>query len=162
MKDTVAKLLSQQFNHEIYSGYIYLGFSHFYSRLGLSGFQHWFCLQAKEELAHAEEFLRYLEDCGEEVRFGEIPKMEYEPTKLTDPLHASLGHEKYITSLINTIYYEAEAEHDYRTMQFLDKFIKEQREEEKNAASLLSKATMLGEDTAGIYMLDKELMQREK
>ncbi len=160
MKEVVSNLLSQQFNHELYSAYIYLEFSHFYSRLGLSGFSHWFNLQAKEELSHAEEFLHYLEDCGEAVSFGEIPRVEYEPNKLTDPLHASLGHEKYITSLINTIYFEAESEHDYRTMQFLDSFIAEQKEEEKNAAALLSKVTLLGENTAGIYMLDKELGQR--
>ena len=162
MKEAVSNLLSQQFNHELYSAYIYLGFSHFYSRLGLSGFAHWFNMQAKEELCHAEQFLHYLEDSGEAVRFGEIPKVEYEPTKLTDPLHAALGHEKYITSLINTIYFEAEAEHDYRTMQFLDSFIAEQREEEKSAAAVLSKVTMLGENTAGIYMLDGELAKREK
>ncbi len=162
MKEVVANLLSQQFNHEIYSAYIYLGFSHFYSRLGLPGFQHWFYIQAKEELSHAEEFLHYLEDSAEAVRFGEIPKMEYEPSKLIDPLHAALGHEKYITSLINTIYYEAESDHDYRTMQFLDKFIAEQREEEKNAASLLSRVTMLGEDSSGLYSLDRLLAKRKK
>lgn len=161
MKEAVSNLLSQQFNHEIYSGYIYLGFSHFYSRLGLSGFQHRFYMQAKEEFFHAMEFLRYLEDNGEAVTFNEIPKMKFEPSKLTDPLHAALEHEKYITALINTIYYEAEAEHDYRTMQFLDKFIAEQAEEEKSAASLLSKVTMLGENTAGLYMLDRELAKGE-
>ena len=161
MKQEVANLLSQQFNHEIYSAYIYLGFSHFYARLGLSGFQHWFYMQATEELSHAEEFLHYLEDSGECVKFDEIKKIEYEPNKLVDPLHAALGHEKYITSLINTIYYEAEAEHDYRTMQFLDRFIAEQREEEKSAAALLSEATMLSEDTAGLYMLDRRLAERK-
>ena len=160
MKEVVANLLCQQFNHELYSAYIYLGFAHFYSRLGLSGFQHWFTLQAKEELSHAEEFLHYLESSGETVSFNELPKMKLEPTKFTDPLHAALEHEKYITSLINTIYYEAEGAHDYRTMRFLDKFIDEQAEEEVIAAGILSRATMLGEDTSGLYMLDAELKKR--
>lgn len=162
MKEVVANLLSQQFNHELYSSYIYLGLAHFYSRLGLPGFQHWFTLQSKEELSHAEEFLHYLENSGEAVSFNEIPKMKLEPTKFTDPLHAALEHEKYITSLINTIYFEAEAAKDYRTMCFLQKFIEEQAEEEKSAAHILSRATMIGSDTAGLYMLDSELSKRVK
>ena len=162
MKEVVANLLSQQFNHELYSAYIYLGLAHFYSRLGLPGFQHWFTLQAKEELSHAEDFLHYLEDSGEAVSFNEIPKMKLEPTNFTDPLHAALEHEKYITALINTLYFEAEGAKDYRTMRFLDKFIKEQAEEEKSAAGILARATMIGNDAAGLYMLDAELAKRAK
>ena len=157
MNERTKELLSQQFNHELYSAYIYLGFAHFYSRLGLGGFQSWFARKANEELLHAQDFLHYLEDSGESASFAEIPKMKLEPTHFTDPLHAALEHEKFITSLINTIYFIAEEEHDYRTMRFLDGFINEQREEEKTAAKLLSRATMLGEDSAGLYMLDSEL-----
>ena len=160
MNETVRNLLSRQFHEELYSAYIYLGLAHFYSRLGLPGFQRWFTLQAKEELSHAEDFLHYLEDSAEAVDFAEIPKMKLEPTKFTDPLHAALEHEKYITSLINTIYKEADRADDYRTMAFLDKYIREQAEEEKSAAAILARATMLGEDTAGLYMLDSELGKR--
>lgn len=161
MKERLATLLSRQFNHELYSAYIYLGFSHFYARLGLSGFAHWFNMQAREEISHAEKFMHYLEDCGEAVSFSEIPKMEHEPSKITDPLHAALGHEKYITSMINTLYSEAQKDEDYRTMQFLGYFIAEQAEEEKSAAALLSQVTMLEENAAGLYTLDRELAKRE-
>ena len=159
MNENVLNLLDRQFNHELYSAYIYLGFAHFYSRLGLMGFRHRFTEQAKEELMHASAFLNYLEDEGEAVSFGEIPKMKFEPSKLTDPLHAALEHEKFITDTINNLYRAADEAKDYRTMRFLDKFIEEQAEEEKSAAALLSKVTMIGEDAAGLYMLDKELMQ---
>ena len=39
-------------------------------------------------------------------------------------------------------------------------FILEQCEEEREAAALLSKATMIGNDSAGIYMLNSELKAR--
>lgn len=47
-----------------------------------------------------------------------------------DVLKAGLEHEKYVTSLIHNIYAEAYEAKDFRTMQFLDWFVKEQGEEE--------------------------------
>ena len=42
-------------------------------------------------------------------------------------------------SLINAIYAAAQAANDFRTVQFLDWFVKEQGEEEKNSADLITK-----------------------
>ena len=49
---------------------------------------------------------------------------------------------------------------DYKTMQFLDWFVKEQGEEEKNADDLIKKMKLFGSDTKGLYMLDQELAAR--
>ncbi len=51
-------------------------------------------------------------------------------------LKAAYAHEKFITASINAIYAEASKVNDYRTTQFLDWFISEQAEEEKNADDL--------------------------
>ena len=50
----------------------------------------------------------------------------------------ALEREKYITSLINDIYAAAYEVHDYRTMQLLGRFVKEQGEEEKNASDMIT------------------------
>ena len=47
-----------------------------------------------------------------------------------DILQAGLKHERYVTGLINNIYGTAYESKDFRTMQFLDWFVKEQGEEE--------------------------------
>ena len=49
---------------------------------------------------------------------------------------------------------------DFRTMQMLDWFIKEQGEEEKNAADLITKMDLFGGDSKGLYMLNSELKAR--
>ena len=49
---------------------------------------------------------------------------------------------------------------DFRTMQMLDWFIKEQGEEEKNAADLITKMELFGGDSKGLYMLNSELKAR--
>lgn len=77
-----------------------------------------------------------------------------------DVLKAGLEHEKYVTSLINDIYGEAYEARDFRTMQFLDWFVKEQGEEETNANDLISKMELFGSDSKSLYMLNQELATR--
>ena len=77
-----------------------------------------------------------------------------------DPLVAAAEHERYVTSLINVIYAEAYAAKDFRTMQFLDWFVKEQGEEEKNADTMVKKYELFGTDPKGLYLLNQELGAR--
>ena len=76
------------------------------------------------------------------------------------PLKAGLEHEKYVTSLINNIYAAAFDVKDFRTMQLLDWFVKEQGEEEKNASDMISKYELFGSDAKGLYALNSELAAR--
>ena len=77
-----------------------------------------------------------------------------------DPLKEGYKHEQYVTSLINNIYSAAYEERDFRTMQFLDWFVKEQGEEETNASDLIKKMELFGDDAKSLYMLDSELAGR--
>ena len=45
-------------------------------------------------------------------------------------------------------------------MQFLDWFVKEQVEEEKNADDLIKKMKLFGSDAKGLYALNQELKAR--
>ena len=75
-------------------------------------------------------------------------------------LEKGLQHERYVTGLINAIYDAAYSVKDFRTMQFLDWFVKEQGEEEKNAEDLLKKMELFGSDPKSLYLLDQELAAR--
>ena len=55
------------------------------------------------------------------------------PNGRLEVLKAGLAHEQYVTNLIHTIYDAAYEVKDFRTMQFLDWFVKEQGQEEKTA-----------------------------
>ena len=67
---------------------------------------------------------------------------------------------KYVTSLIDDIYEAAFNVKDFRTMQLLDWFVKEQGEEEKTASDLITKMELFGSDAKGLYMLNSELSAR--
>ena len=136
LNEKIAALLNDQINKELYSAYLYLDFANYFEDEGLDGFAHWYEIQAQEERDHAFMIRRYLIDSGHRVTFDAIAKPDKVFKAHLDPLDAGLEHEKYVTSLITKIYAEAFAIGDFKTMQFLDWFVKEQGEEEKNAEDL--------------------------
>ncbi len=156
----VHELLNQQINKEFYSAYLYLDFSNYFKRRGLDGFANWYMIQAQEERDHAMLFYTYLQNENMTVTLQEIAK----PDKVFDSdmavLKAGLEHEEYVTSLINDIYAAAYDVRDFRTMQFLDWFVKEQGEEETNANDMISKMELFGSDPKSLYMLNQELAGR--
>ena len=160
MDAKVAKLINEQINHEFYSAYLYLEFANYYGSIGLDGFENWYRIQAMEERDHAMLFYQYLQNNGEKITFEAIRKPECTLTNSMDPLKAGFEHEKFVTSLINGIYAAAYEVHDFRTMQLLDWFVKEQGEEEKNASDLITKMELFGSDARGLYMLNQELAAR--
>ena len=94
------------------------------------------------------------------VTLEAIAKPDKEFETLMDPLTAAYAHEQYVTSLINAIYAAAQEAHDYRTVQFLDWFVKEQGEEEKNSSDMITKMELFGSDAKALYMLNSELAGR--
>ena len=153
----VRELLNDQINKEFYSAYLYLDFSNYYERVGLDGFANWYKVQAQEERDHAMMFYQYLQDHGELVELDAIGKPDKVFSDNMGPLKAALEHERYVTALINDIYGAAYDVRDFRTMQFLDWFVKEQGEEEKTASDLITKMELFGNDPKSLYMLNSEL-----
>ena len=156
----VRDLLNQQVNKEFYSAYLYLDFSNYFDDRSLDGFANWYMVQAQEERYHAMLFYRYLLNNDEKVTLEAIDKPDVVMDTDLDVLKAGLKHEIYVTSLINDIYAAAYEVRDFRTMQFLDWFVKEQGEEEKNANDLISKMELFGSDPKSLYMLNQELAAR--
>ena len=105
-------------------------------------------------------FYHYLQNNSQAVTLKAIDKPDKTFTGLVEPLRAALAHEQYVTSLINTIYAAAQSVNDFRTVQFLDWFVKEQGEEEKNSSDQITKMELFGSDPKGLYMLNSELQSR--
>lgn len=160
MNATIHELLNQQINHEFYSAYLYLEFSNYFKSKGLDGFANWYQIQAQEERDHALLFYNYLHNENQPVTLEAIAKPTGEYVSHLDVLKAGLQHEKFVTSLINNIYSAAYDARDFRTMQFLDWFVKEQGEEETTANDLISKMELYGSDPRSLYLLNQELGAR--
>ena len=160
LNEKVAALINNQVNKEFYSAYLYLDFSNYYQEEGLDGFANWYKIQAQEERDHAMLMMEYLQNNGEKVTLEAIDKPDKEMKDKLHVLELGLEHEQYVTSLIHGIYDAAYDVRDFRTMQFLDWFVKEQGEEEKNAEDMIKKMKIFGDDAKSLYMLNSELGTR--
>ena len=156
----IIDLVNHQVNKEMYSAYLYLSMANYYAEKNLEGFAHWFTLQAKEEYEHAEKFMNYIHDNGEQVILEaiEAPKSDYADP--IEPLKVTVEHEKYVTDLINQIVRVAYDLCDYRTLNFLSWFINEQAEEEKTANDLLARYEIFVDGKKNLYLFDQEMKSR--
>ena len=160
MDKKVIELLNDQINKEFYSAYLYLEISNYFSDLDLDGFASWYYIQAQEERDHAMLFLKYLQQNGIKPVLKTIDAPVEDFKTAIDPLLKGAEHERYVTDLIHNIYDAAYSVKDFRTMQFLDWFVKEQLEEEKTADDMIKKMELFGNDSKGLYSLDSEYAAR--
>jgi ferritin len=156
----ILDLLNLQINREFYSSYLYLDFSNYYYDNTLNGFGNWFAIQTQEEHAHAMLFLKYVQNNGGKVVLEAIAKPDIVFTGFKHALDEAYKHELFISQSINDLYAAAYELKDFKTMQFLDWFVKEQGEEEKNVDELCKRFDLFGNDPRGLYMLDTELAAR--
>lgn len=160
LNSKIADLINSQINKEFFSSYLYLEISNYFYDKSLNGFGNWFAIQTQEEYAHGMLFVKYLQNNAEKVVLESIanPSQQFEDFK--QPLSLTLEHEQMISASINDIYAEAYTIKDFKTMQFLDWFVKEQGEEEQRADDLCKHFDLFGIDSRGLYLLDTELAAR--
>lgn len=157
------KLLDEmniQINKEIYSGYLYLAIAAYFEDQNLGGFAHWMRMQAEEELEHGMKFFDFLVDRGERVELQAIEKPGSDFDSPTEVFKQVLEHEQYVTSRIYLLYELAVNEKDYAAQVFLNWFVDEQVEEEKNASEILGYLERVGDSGNALLMLDQRLKSR--
>jgi ferritin len=153
----IQKALNEQLNAEFYSSYFYLSMSAYFESKDLQGFAQWFRLQADEEYAHAIKIFDYVYQIGGEVKLMKIdgPKTNWD--SFLEVFQDTFEHEQKVTKSINDLLELSYAEKDHATVNFLQWFVSEQVEEEATAMQNVKKMEMIGDDKAGLFMIDKEL-----
>lgn len=156
----VENAINKQINAELWSAYLYLSMSSYFTSIGLSGFANWMRIQWQEETAHALIFFDYVNERGGKADLKAIDDV---PKKWASPLAAFeevLKHEQKVTSLINNLMDIAIDEKDHATKSKLQWFVDEQVEEEANAQAIIDNLKLIGGKGDGLLLLDRELKQR--
>ena len=160
LSKAIEKAMNEQMVNEFFSGYLYLAMAAYAESENLPGFAHWMRVQAQEEAGHAMKFFDQISERGGRVTLKAIdqPQVLY-----TSPLYMfkrTLDHEKKVTGMINELYALAVEEKDYASQVFLQWFVSEQVEEEKNASEIVERLAMAGEQGHALIMMDRALAQR--
>jgi len=161
ISEQINEILNEQINKEFYSGYLYLSMSAQMKELGLNGFASWMKYQAKEEVEHGLKIFDYLIDRNSFVTLKQIKMPEYEFKGILSVFNIVYEHEKCITTSIMSVAKKAEEECDRTTLNFVDWFIEEQVEEEEIVKNIIKRLELFGEDKVALFLMDKELGERE-
>jgi ferritin len=160
LSEKLGSQMNEQMKNEFYSAYYYLAMAAWLSAKRLDGFANWYYVQAQEERDHAKKIMDYLIRVGAKVELLAIERPPQDFESVLDICEKTLAHEQLVTSLIYNIMDTAQAERDYKTIQFLKWYVDEQVEEEENAQGLIEKVKMAGDAEGGIFYVDKELAAR--
>jgi len=157
----IENAINKQINAELWSAYLYLSMSAHFESINLGGFANWMRVQAQEELGHAMKFYHHVIERRGRVTVAAIavPSISWK-----SPLNAfedAFKHEQKVTGMINDLANMAVGEKDHATANMLQWFIDEQVEEESSTDAIVQKLKMIGTNTGGLYMLDRELAQRK-
>jgi ferritin len=160
LSTTLEKALNDQLNLELTSAYAYLGMAAYFERTPFTGFGQWMHVQSGEEVGHANRFFKYIVERGGKLSLQAIaqPKADYKSP--LEVFQASLGHEQRVSASICAIYELATAEKDYATLSFLKWFLDEQVEEERNVGDMLAKLQLVGDNSNGLYQVDRQAAMR--
>jgi len=161
IKEKILKILNKQINEEFYSSYLYLSMSNYFSLVNLDGFAKWMKVQSQEEHVHAMKIYDYVLQRDGKVTLSKIETPKAVWKSPLEIFQETLKHEQHISACVNNIVNLAIQEKDHATTQFFQWFVGEQVEEEANAANIVEKMKMVGDNKNGIFMLDRELGQRQ-
>lgn len=160
MKEVIYKALNDQIRHELFSSHLYLSIASYFENIPLEGFYKWFRKQADEEHEHAMKIYDYLLDRNLHVHMQAIERPPVEFKSIEECFQLALEHEKKVTHWIHQLYELAWTEGDHATHVFLQWFITEQVEEEKNATDNLDQIMFAGNDPAAILVLDQNFQKK--
>lgn len=161
MDKQIEKLWQDQVKNEWYSAYLYLSMAAYFESINLEGFANWMFKQAAEEQEHGKKMFDFLLDRGVKVVLQAIAQPPADFASPQEIFEKTLEHEQKVTALINAIADCADKVNDRPSKVFIQWFISEQVEEEKNASRILDLLKKIPPNSAGIFQLDHQLAKRE-
>lgn len=155
------KALNDQFNYELLSAHYYLAMAAYCSEQDLDGFAVFFKEQAEEERFHAMKFYDYITEVDGRILLTDIKNPQNNFKSIIDVFKVALEHEQSVTKRVYDLMDIAHDEREHATKNFLNWFVEEQVEEEAGMKAIIKRLERLGDDSHGLFMLDKELGERK-
>jgi ferritin len=157
LQKTVEDKLQEQVKKEASSSQLYLAMACWADVKGFNGAAKFLYDHSDEERQHMLKLIKFINERGGHATVPQLasPKKDYD--SLMNVFQSILDHEIIVTEAINDIITTCLAENDHSTNNFMQWYIAEQLEEEQMARSIIDKLTMIGSDTASLYLFDKEL-----
>src|SRR5690606_7528302 len=153
----IEALLNQQIKKEAHASATYLAMASWCDRNGFDGSADYFYKQSDEERRHQLKLFKYVSDMGGTAVSPEVSDIKIEYNSFREVFEDALEHEIAVTQSFKHIAARCHKEQDYVTMEFLNWFLKEQREEEYVARRAVELFDVIGEEGTGRWDIDRHV-----
>lgn len=153
----IEAVLNQQIKKEAQSSSIYLAMASWCDRNGYDNSADYFFKQAEEERVHQLKFFKYVLDMGGTAISPDVNGIKIEYNSFREVFEDALEQEVSVTESIKNIASRCYKEQDFVTLEFLNWFFKEQREEEYKARRALELFDVIGTEGTGAWEIDRHV-----
>ncbi len=116
---------------------------------------------ADEERMHMMKLFHYINDAGGHALQPEITGLQHSYDSLRQVFQLILEHEIKVTQSINEIVEHCYNVKDFATLNFMQWYVSEQREEEMLSRRALELFDIIGEEGIGLWTIDQEIGKLE-
>ncbi|MEM1320015.1 MAG: ferritin [Bacteroidota bacterium] len=157
MTETMENTLNRQIELEAYASFLYLSMASWCDNQGLAGCAQFMHTQSSEERDHMLRIFHYISEVDGHALTPSIPQAPVEFESIQSMFYQVYEHEKKVTNAINNIVDLCYKENDYSTLNFMQWYIEEQREEEDQMRTILDRIKLIGSGPQALYYIDKEI-----
>lgn len=157
LKKSLETKLNNQIEKEAYSSQLYLAMASWAETKGYNGVASFLYGHSDEERQHMLKIVHYVNERGGHAIVPSLDQPDTNFDDLRSVFEQILNHEISVSQSINEIVDLCLKEKDHSTNNFMQWYVSEQMEEESLARSVIDKLDLIGKDSAGLYLFDREL-----
>ena len=157
----IEEALNAQIEMEAQSSHFYLAMATWAETNGLNGTSAFLYRHSDEEREHMLKLIKFVNERGGTAKIPALDAPASQFDGLQGIFTTLLEHETKVTASINEVVDLCLSRKDYTTHNFMQWYVAEQIEEEALARNILDKLSLIGTDSAGLYLFDRDLNQLE-
>lgn len=151
--------LNEQIGMEAYASFLYMSMASWSEQEGLEGCAGFLYRQSDEERMHMLKIFHYVNEVDGHAHVPAIAQAPLEFDSVPAMFKLVYEHEQRVTRAINNLVALSYEEKDHTTLNFLQWYVNEQREEEALMRTILDRIRLIGDGPRSLYYIDKEVEQ---
>lgn len=151
------KALNDQIALEGYASYLYLSMASWCDQEGMNGCAGFMHRQSIEEREHMLRLFHYISEVNGHAITPGIKQPPHHWESIQVMFNEVYEHEQKVTKSINKLLDLCYKEEDHGTLNFLQWYVEEQREEEALMQTILDTIKLIGTGAQSLYFIDKEI-----
>lgn len=153
----IIKALNDQISYESFASNFYLALAYWCDEQALEGCKSFFLRQSDEERMHMLKIYEYMSEAGVQPITPAVDQPPLEYSSIQEAFNKVFEQERKVTASIHNIVQMSNEEQDFSTLNFMQWYVEEQREEEAVIRTILDRIKVIGQGGQSLYYIDKEV-----